>query len=105
MTEADRKFAIVSRLRKMYTCFYRNISPDQARHSLGLRSPLAARLVFNYWKLKRRHNVPANKALIYPRDVDDLVSQTENVLQMRKNLFMHLRSVKLNISNWFSVFL
>lgn len=92
MTETDRKFAIIYRLKKMYSRFYQNIDLDEIKSSVDLEDDkIVVKLVFNYWKLKRRHNIPENKALIYPRNVDDLVSQTENVLLMRKNMFMHLR--------------
>ena len=99
MNETERKQSIVNRLEKKYSRFYKNIDLEKIMVSLDMKSFISVRLVFNYWKLKRRMNVPANKALIYPRNVDDLMSQTENILTIRMNMFMHLR-YGLNLTNF-----
>ena len=91
MTESDRKYAILNRVEKIYERFYRKIDLEKIKLDAEIKSKDQVKLVFNYWKLKRRFNSPPNRALIYPRNVDDLMNQTENILTMRMNMFMHLR--------------
>lgn len=91
MTDMERKHAIVNRVEKIYSRFYQNIDLAQIKQASNIKSQMQVELVFNYWKLKRRFNVPPNKALMSSRNVDDLMNQTENILTMRKNMFMNLR--------------
>ena len=91
MTDSERKYAILNRVEKMYARFYQNIDLDQIKQSAGVHSQIQVELVFNYWKLKRRFNSSPNKPLMSSRNVDDLMNQTENVLTMRKSMFMNLR--------------
>ena len=91
MSETERKVAIVNRLEKIYSKFWKSIDLNEVRAQSDVKSLVHLSFVFNYWKMKRRFNRPSNKALMYPQSVDDLINQTEHLLTVRMKMFTHLR--------------
>ena len=91
MSEPDRKLETVKYLEKIYSEFYKNIDLNQTRDELGMNNLNQIKLVFSYWKLKRRFNIWSNRALVSSRSEDELMKQRERQITQRKKVFMNLR--------------
>lgn len=91
MTVPERTEAALKEFEKMYNEFYKNIDLDRIKSQIKIKSSIAMTLVFNYWKLKRRFNNPKNKALIYPRDVNDFMNQERNIITKKYSILNKLR--------------
>jgi hypothetical protein len=88
LSEQERKLETEKRLQKLDQEFYKYVSLDETMSTLKLNQKHID-FVYQYWKLKRR--LKANKQLLIPKQDEDLMNQSERILNARIKMFIHLR--------------
>ena len=88
MSEQERKKETEKRIQKLDHEFYKFANVELTQDSLKLNK-LHIDYVFNYWKLKRRYR--QNKPLLVHKADEDLMNQSEKLLNARIKMFIHLR--------------
>ena len=88
LSEQERKKETEKRIQKLDYEFYKFVNVDLTFDVLKLNK-IHIDYVFNYWKLKRRYR--QNKPLLIPKAEEDLMNQSERLLNARIKMFIHLR--------------
>ena len=103
LNENERKIEIIKQIQTLNFEFYKNVDLNLAEKMLSIDNQLHLKLVFNYWKLKRRFNastisepnnqlIPVqNKPLMMHRNEQDLINRNERKLISQVKLFINLR--------------
>jgi hypothetical protein len=88
LNEQDRKMETEKRLQKLDQEFYNYVNLEETTNLLKLNQKHVD-FVYQYWKLKRRFKF--NKQLLIPKQDEDLMNQSERILNARIKMFIHLR--------------
>ncbi|CAF0817225.1 unnamed protein product [Brachionus calyciflorus] len=104
MNENERKIEIIKQIQTLHYEFYKSVNLDLTEKLLKINNDKHLRLVFNYWKLKRRFNASSisqpnnnqlipiqNKPLMMHRNEQDLINRNERMLISQVKLFINLR--------------
>ncbi len=88
LSDQERRHETDKRLIRLENEFYKYVNIDETCLRLKL-NPKHIDFVYQYWKLKRRLKV--NKQLLVPKQDEDLMNQSERILNARIKMFIHLR--------------
>jgi hypothetical protein len=88
LSEQDRKMETEKRLQTLHQEFYKYVSLEETTNFLKLNQKHID-FVYQYWKLKRRFK--SNRQLLIPKQDEDLMNQSERILNARIKMFIHLR--------------